>query len=321
MKTMTPEAAEPSKSGPATKKLAAFVLGPIDDDILRAVWRYHYLTIDQITRLHYSPKARTTASTRLKKLAEAGYLHRIVVPARLGNGPLVYALANRGLRFLASAGLPIPKRTRLSAEREYSYLFFSHTLAVNDFLIDAERLAHTHPALVLAQMRHERDLKRSPVLVTDSTGGKVAVIPDGYLDFRLGGQYRTCLALELDRGTEDQAAWRKKVRALLAFASGPYQQAFGTDALTICVVATPGHARLQQLYGWTADELQQVGRRQEADLFRFAAFTPGTITPEQVFFGAGWYIPFATTPVPLIDRTYLQAARPAGIGATLAPPP
>ncbi len=47
------------------------------------------------------------------------------------------------------------------------------------------------------------------------------------------------VALELDRGTEDQRRWRGKVAALAAWAMGPYREAFAAQTLTIAVV-TPG---------------------------------------------------------------------------------
>lgn len=310
-------------ANPAGKaKPTSFIIGPVDDDILRATYRYHFLTIDQVTRLLYSKGARTTASTRLKRLADAGYLTRTAIPTRQGNGPAVYTLARKGLQFVAELGYPIPNRARASEERAYSYLFFAHTLAVNDVLISAELLARAHPtSVVIDQMLHERDLKRRPVAVDDGHGGTLAVIPDGYLSLVLGGQYRMCFAFEIDRGTEDQQAWRRKVRALLRYVQGPYQQAFGTDNLTVCVVATPGHARLQQLYGWTTAELDECGKQSEGDLFRFAAPTPD-LTPDQLFFGAGWFVPYSNTPVALIDRSYLTSgqAAPNGMIAPSANP-
>lgn len=315
-----------SNMAPAPKKITpstTFMISPADDDILRAALRYPYLSIDQVTRLFYSPKSRTTASTRLKRLTDAGYLHRMIVPSRRGNGPFVYALANNGLKFLADAGLSVPKRTRMSQEKEYSYLFFSHTLAVNDFLIHAEQFAANYPDVTIVRQLHEHDLKRQPVYVDDGNGGKQAVIPDAYLDLDLAGRYRMCFALELDRGTEDQKAWRKKVRALLAFVDGPYQQAFGTAGLTVCVIATPdqarlkhGQARLQQLYDWTGDELKDAGKTAEADLFRFASFTPSAATPEHIFLFAGWYKPFSGQAVPLIEPQYW---RPAVNGVVASP--
>ena len=311
-----------SANNPPKRKAHPYIIGPKDDDILRAVYRYHYLSIDQICRLLYSTGGRTTAATRLKGLADAGYLQRIVIPSRLGNGPVVYTLARKGMKFLAEAGFSVPTRARPKDTQQQSYLFFSHTLAVNDVLISTELLSRSYPGSIeLRQLLPELELKRNPVAVDDGAGGKLTIIPDAYIDLVLAGTERMCLALELDRGTEEQKKSRKKVRGLVAFAQGPYQQAYGTDALTVCVVATPGQPRLRQLYEWTVAELTAIGQQGEADLFRFTTFNPATLPPEQLFFGAGWFIPYSTKPVPLIDRTLLGAGgqpKPNGAAAPYA---
>lgn len=292
-----------AKPAPKPKKPVAFVLSPADDDILRAVFRYHYLTINQVARL--LGKSRTTVAARLKRLTDAGYLHAITVPTRQGNGPNVYALANNGLQFLGDAGLPVPKRTRLSTERQYSYLFFSHTLAVNDFLMDVELFTARHPDVTIERLYHDRDLKRMPVQVDDGAGGKAVVIPDGYVDLLFSNTYQACWALELDRGTEDQRTWRKKVRLLVAYAAGPYVQAFGTGALTICVVTTAPSERLRQLYQWTEEELSEANLTNHADLFYFAGYTPGTILDDRVFLVPGWRVPFQQHAVALVDPSLI----------------
>src|SRR5205823_2243658 len=120
---------------------------------------------------------------------------------------------------------------------------------------------------------HDRDLQRSPIHVEVASAEKletIAVIPDGWVDLRLAGVGRICLALELDRGTIEQKDWRRKVRGLVAYSQGPYQQAFQTNSLTIAVVVAPGRQapkkRLQDLLVWTERELEAIGTRDQADL-------------------------------------------------------
>ena len=93
-------------------------------------------------------------------------------------------------------------------------------------------------------------------------------------------------------GTEEQKKWRHKVRALLAFADGPYQEAFGTTSLTIAVVVTAGAKRLDDLLRWTEAELQTLGEEQNAGLFLFVACSPSQVAPEDLFFRPCWYQPF-----------------------------
>lgn len=70
------------------------------------------------------------------------------------------------------------------------------------------------------------------------------IVPDGWLDLLLAGNLQMCLVLELDRGTLEQRAWRRKVRSLLAYARSPYQERFGTTSLTVAVVTTAGRRAL-----------------------------------------------------------------------------
>jgi hypothetical protein len=88
--------------------------------------------------------------------------------------------------------------------------------------------------------------------------------------------------LELDRATEDQSVWRDKIAAYVAWATGPYMQAFETDNVTVAVVC-PDDRRVEQLMEWTMREL--VARRSEeyAELFLFTAASPVT-TPAEIFF-------------------------------------
>src|SRR5512135_2019586 len=89
----------------------------------------------------------------------------------------------------------------------------------------------------------ERELKGNPARVDlvsgDGTSTRsVAVIPDAWFELAVGAKKPIAIAIELDRGSEDQKRWRSKVAALAAWAVGPYREAFGADTLTIAV-ATP----------------------------------------------------------------------------------
>src|SRR5512144_2804588 len=96
----------------------------------------------------------------------------------------------------------------------------------------------------------------------------------------MGGQL---LAVELDRGSEDQAAWRAKVAAICACALGPYPQVFHTDNLTVAVV-TPHVTRRDELRAWTARELAQR-RLAHLNIFLFTCADPVTTPPPAFFFG------------------------------------
>ena len=86
----------------------------------------------------------------------------------------------------------------------------------------------------------------------------LAVIPDAWFQLKVASSPRVSIALELDRGTEDQRVWRQKVAALALWAVGPYRKAFQTDNVTIAVVC-PDVARRETLCSWTKKELEGRG--------------------------------------------------------------
>jgi hypothetical protein len=204
-------------------------------------------------------------------------------------------LATRGRRYVTALGIDVPSRHRPSEAAQYGYQAIQHSLAVSDVLIAAQILSRRQSGIVLAQFLHERALTR---LLRRST-----VVPDGWLDFhvRTGRTpFRACFALELDRGFHRQVAWRRKVAAILAWASaaGSYQKQFDTRSLTVLVVATrvgwnqsQRVRRRDQLRAWTQTELVTQGATDQADLFRFSATDPSTASPEELFLQPAWYRP------------------------------
>jgi len=276
---------------------------PADDRILKALHRYHYLTAHQLCRLlAYKPGSLTYLQTMLKRLSDASYCQRLFLPrpSQHGSAPTVYTLGRRGVEWLEKNGIERERRLRPKEQKESSYLFLEHTLCANDFLIAAELLCRKTPQVVLHAMKHELALKHNPAKVQDREGKEVAVIPDGWLDLRINNSAQYCLSLELDRGTEKQWKWQRKVETLLLWNDGPYQERFETTSLTVAVVATPGNRRMKQLQHWTETKLQESGRV-SADIFRFTDLEPGTANPSHLFFGNCWYRPFDEIPVPLLE--------------------
>ncbi len=280
------------------------VVSAADAAMLQAVFRYYFLSSRQVCRLLYSTGSLSYVQTKLKHLTDSGLLQRIWLPRpeAHGSAPSVFTLARKGLNYLERAGVDVDRRRyRPSEQRAHTYLFLDHTLAVNDVLISAELLSRTQPRIQTARMLHERDLKRRPVYVQDDDGRSICVVPDGWIDLRVRGEYQVCLALELDRGTEEQKVWRRKVRGLTAFANGPYQEIFQTKSLTVAVVATTGDRRLLQLLRWTESELTALRAQAQGDLFVFTAVPPSPAPMPDLFFTRRWYQPFGEQPVSLLD--------------------
>ncbi|HLW02685.1 MAG TPA: replication-relaxation family protein [Ktedonobacterales bacterium] len=262
-------------------------LSAVDEKLLLAVHRFHYLTLSQLVHyLGYSDRSKGSSNWLggfLKELVAGNYLAAQHLPrvASYGRNPLIYSLSTKGIHHIEALGLTV--QTKLTpAEQERSFLFLEHTLKLNDVLIAACLVEKQIAGITLADLQHERVLKHHPTKV-QIDGKQVSVIPDAWLDFRLTPPFskaneQVAICLELDRATEDVWKVRAKIRNYVAFAGGAYQAAFGTSALTIAFVATSGgDRRVQQMKIWTREELRKLNAAAFADLFLFTALDEGAV--------------------------------------------
>ncbi len=296
-----------------------FELGIPDLKIIGALRVLSCSNAQQLLRLlGYSPRSLTYIQTRLKRLADAGYLERLYLPrpSRAGSAPLLYRLTRKSIPVLKAQGLELPYRLRPSEANGYGYLHLTHTLEVNDVLIAATILARETPGLELARIKHERELQTDPLTVTVN-GEQQHVVPDGFLDFRYQ-ESQHCLLLELDRGSHGQVDWKHKVRGLISLADGPYAEQFETTSLTFMVCTTSGDERAELLLRWTAEELHRLGRQELGELFCFAALDPATSPPRRIFLAPRWSHPLQGEPSALLELTpTAQAGTRATTGSLL----
>src|SRR5207248_7162369 len=93
------------------RQQTGFTMGEVDEAILRALARYHYLTAAQGSRLLYPHLADENRymQRRLKELEKAGYILRLrALPTpRYGQAPHVFTLARRGRQYLTTLGVPV----------------------------------------------------------------------------------------------------------------------------------------------------------------------------------------------------------------------
>ncbi len=276
---------------------------PADVPILTSLARYHYLTAEQLRRLHYGLGVITYVRARLKSLVDAKLVTRLAQPhyARTGSSPNVFRLATRGYRFLEELGVPTH---HLPDEKPYSYLYWRHTLALNHALIAAELLTRLHPQLTIHRLVHERELKRMPVKVQLPAGKVVSVIPDAYLQLheaeRVGPGYWHDLVWELDMGTTEVREFRQKVAALIAYALGPYRQVMGAAGITIVILTPQEEKRANALLSWIEAELTGLGQQACGEWFCVRSVDPAAVSPEELYLAPRWRQPFRTEPVPLL---------------------
>ena len=279
-----------------------------DRNILLALSRYHYLTAAQASRLLYPSlyDENRYMQRRLKKLVDGGHVLRLrALPTpQYGQAPHVFTLHRRGREYLHGLGVKVLPYFRPSEELRAAQNdpFMRHRLAAIDVLIAADSLCR-NSAVTCPRLLIERYLRRAALRVELGTGGavrRVAVIPDGWFQLQPGNHPPISIALELDRATEDQQVWRRKIAAYVVWAHGPYRRAFGTDNLTVAVVV-PTDTRRDQLRLWTMRELTTRGAPDLADIFLFTAASPVATPATDFFFGAFWYVPHQAHPVRVLD--------------------
>jgi hypothetical protein len=297
--------------GPMTRKALSpsatpFRVLPSHARLLQALAVYDRLTAEQTRRLLFGGGSLTYVQSKYKELADAGYVLRVPVgrPAPHGSGPYVYGLDRRGRALLRALGMDAPRRLRQSEERARSSPHLRHSIAVVDVLILHALLGRIDRRFGVAGIRGERELKSRAVRVTLPDGTRHRVALDAWVDMRINrsdGAEQVCVAYEVDGATEWQAAWRQKVRRLLAFEAGPYSAAFGTDVLLIAVVA-PTDDRRDQLRRWTERELREQSAEEKADLFRIGTMPDDHADAGAFFLAPRWHVPGRDTAVPLIDE-------------------
>lgn len=272
-----------------------------DSAILRALARFYYLTAAQASRLLYPNlnDQNRYMQRRLKKLSDAGYVLRLrALPTpRYGQAPHVFTLAGKGRQYMSALGELLPTYFRPSEEAKAAenHPFMTHRLAALDVLIAAELLCGEQ-LVSCPRMLTERELKPRAIRVEVPAGPnsldvqprRVAVIPDGWFQLSVAGDHPYSIALELDRGTEDQRVWRQKIAAYGVWAQGPYQRLFETDNLTVAVVC-PDVRRRAQLAAWTEMELSLRSLDQLKEIFLFTATSPVETSPQGFFFGRRWH--------------------------------
>ena len=287
----------PTANKQAVKK-KTFIVTPVHDLLLHDLNTLQRATAEQLTRLNYKMGMIKTVKARLKDLTEAGYVMPLSHPSiRL---PYMYALSRNGLNYLQAQGVDVREYFRPSQEEDSAknFLFREHMLAISDVLIHAMLFEKAQPSYHIKSLLHERALKNTPIKATYKEASKT-LVPDAYLAFvytgKSGKEETIPVVWELDRGTEDQKFFRKRIRAYIVFLrSREFKTVFGVENITIAFATTKNHNRVKQMREWTEKELAATSEPAWlSNLFLFTALpeTMDAIEPAQLFLDPVWYTP------------------------------
>jgi Replication-relaxation len=298
------------------------MLTPREEDIVRAVATYRFVTARDVTHVFFSPGSLTYARHVLARLCggreyvERQYLFRFPMASpRRGSPEQVYTLGALGREWLESLGQPVDWYYRPSRAGRLSHSHVQHHLLLTRVVCAAQFWCRTQAAYSLVDVRLGYELARNPLLAksapaTGERGGSLAAIPDAWLLVeRAADHARFPLLLEVDRGTEAQEHFRNHVKARLAFiGSGDYAKVFHTPAVVIGYLTTGQseryrETRVKTMVAWTRDVLSELKMERWAGLFRFTSVVYDSLYEEApaLFTQPLWYRPDApSTPGALL---------------------
>jgi hypothetical protein len=279
------------------------IVTPRDEEILKAVWYYRYITARDLNNLFFAKTSITHMREILANLSGGAdlqtntYLCRFPLPALNGTREKVYVLGAKGRRVLTQMGLPATWYFRPHKLKFLSTGYVTHNLILTRTLIAAYCWASAHPDFSLVG-KH----------ICYEPPGKV--IPDGYLLFEeqtSNGVYEQPVMIELDRGMEQKIQFRAHVRGRINYLqSGEYKKTFQTDVATIAYVTTgqtPEYreTRRKAMCLWMRELLRDMQLKQWDNVFKVASVEFKTLYDYSLFETEAWYKPDSSTAVRLFD--------------------
>ena len=225
------------------------VLTERDREIIRALYRFRFLTSSQLANMFFTSKSK--ADRRLRELFDYGFLDRIDRPTTGGRAELIYALWKEGATLLSTEQGALkadllwkPSKNKVRPER------LQHELDIVSFrlAVDSSVIAAPGVSWLFWQDRHEIVSRKSWELLNtgSSKSGRLKLIPDAFLGLQMP-KGKTVFFLELDRGAEAPRVFRDKLLVYqLAFERSLVQKATGLKAFRVLTV-TPDERRLQVL--------------------------------------------------------------------------
>jgi protein involved in plasmid replication-relaxation len=291
---------------------APIVLSRDDEEILKAVHFYRYMTARDVAHSLFPPPTLRRVRDSLVRLCGGDdfkgnqYLYRFRMPkAEAGNPERIYTLGSRGREFLVQElGVAINWHVRPEKGIHLGFSQLMHNLVLTRVLVATRSWAVQSPDFRLIEVRICYEMGSNPVSIDVETEGKmekVSVIPDAWILFeRLKKgerEYVFPVLLEIDRGTMYRQRFKRHVLSRIEFvASGEYRRVFGQEAVVIAYATTGATGEMQEgrrraLCSWTMEALKDSGRESWAEVFRFCSLSYGDIYERNFFQSLDWYRP------------------------------
>jgi hypothetical protein len=269
-----------------------FRLTDHDVEIVRVVARHRLIRSTHIAALVGRSLDRT--NDRLMRLFHAGYVDRpraqLDYYPTSGSGPMVYALADRGIRLLRECdGADFANAEWSRKNRQAGRPFIEHQIEVVNLSVELERAVRCLPGLQLIQSEQMTAPSVLPGRVSPNTfafrtkireQGRTrvsSVIPDLVFGLARGGGPRRNFVAEIDRGTmpvkrsdATRTSFAAKMRTYLAaYAAKEHERKFGWASFRVLTITTN---RDRILTMQTALREIHISHSPGRSLFLFATF-------------------------------------------------
>lgn len=206
--------------------------------LCKEINHYDLLTIPQImARFHYAKGSYADVTRKLKGYTEQEYLERKLIPhpTLVRGGPsYVYKLGKQGRSLLRAEDIIVPRFTMGHNDEAISKDYW-HTIYVNWFFIQAHLWREQQQGVTFLREMHDLDFQRKRKDFLDKVawddGTIHTTIPDGFLDVRLPKK-RGVFLLELETGSQQEAAIRAKIKTIIYFLKQHYATIFEDDVFT-----------------------------------------------------------------------------------------
>lgn len=176
-----------------------------DEEILKAIYTYRYVTTLDIAHLLFRPTYLPYVRKRLARLAggkdlqENTYLCRFYLPSVAGNRERIFTLGSKGREFLQGVlGNNVDWYFQPAKFKFFSYSAILHHLLLTRFLVAAAWWCKSREDFTLLEERVSYEFSRLPPKVTIDKK-PVIVIPDAWLLFEKNNE-KYAVLFELDRG-------------------------------------------------------------------------------------------------------------------------
>lgn len=304
----------------APKGRTPYVLGKREEEILKVVYVYRYMTALDVCNLLYSTSSIMHVRKILADLAGGGdfvenqYLYRFALKEGVaGNRVRVYTLGSRGRDFLRHE-LDYPVDWRFRPGRTPSFGQVMHNLLLTRVLVAARKWVGERKDVKLLQVRTCYEVGAdfpSVEVVKEGKKEHVKVIPDAWLLFEVmeaGEWLASPVLLEVDRGTAYRQKFKEQIRARLEFikAGGVYSRLFRRSEVVIAYVTTGEtegfrESRRRAMCVWTQEVLREQRRESWAAVFRFGSVAFDEIYEAGLFERQVWHRPDEEKPIGLFE--------------------